>query len=65
MRFRQIFNKEDSMIKYDVMLSNAAFDNTNPKEFKECPKCKKQIVSYVVIGDNMKYVYVCPCGHRF
>lgn len=65
LRFRQVFNKKESTVKYDIMLENAAFDGTNPKEFKECPKCKKQIVSYVVIGDNMKYIYTCTCGHRF
>jgi DNA-directed RNA polymerase subunit M/transcription elongation factor TFIIS len=65
MRFRQVFNKNDSTIKYDVMLKNAAFDNANPKEYKDCPLCEKKIVSYVVIGDSMKYVYVCTCGARF
>lgn len=65
MRFRQVFNKKESMIKYDILLQNAAFDNANPKEFKECPACKKQIVSYVVIGESMKYIYTCTCGNRF
>lgn len=65
LRFRHVFNKKESTIKYGSMLKNAAFDNTNPREYKECPKCKKQIVSYVVIGENMKYVYVCTCGHMF
>lgn len=65
MRFQQVFNKQESMIKYDIMLKNSAFDNINPKEFKECPECKKQIVSYVVIGDSMQYVYTCTCGARF
>jgi DNA-directed RNA polymerase subunit M/transcription elongation factor TFIIS len=65
MRFRQVFNKKESMIKYDILLQNAAFDNANPKEFKECPACKKQIVSYVVIGESMKYIHVCTCGNKF
>jgi DNA-directed RNA polymerase subunit M/transcription elongation factor TFIIS len=65
MRFRQVFNKNESMVKYDIMLQNAAFDNANPKIYKECPECKRQIVSYVVIGDTLKYVYVCVCGARF
>ena len=53
------------MIKYDSLLMNAAFDNVNPKEFKECPACKKQIVGYVVIGENLQYVYTCTCGNKF
>ena len=65
LRYVQVFNKNESNIKYDTLLKNAAFDNTNPKEFKECPECKKQIVSYVVIGESMKYVYVCECGNKF
>jgi DNA-directed RNA polymerase subunit M/transcription elongation factor TFIIS len=65
LRYRQVFNKKESMIKYEVMLKNAAFDNVNPKEFKECPECKKKIVSYAVIGDSMRYVYVCTCGNQF
>lgn len=64
-KFRQVFDKKESMIKYDILLRNAAFDNVNPREFKECPVCKKQIVNYVIIGNNMKYVYTCTCGHLF
>ena len=65
LRFRQVYQKKESEVKYASLLKNAAFDNVNPREFKECPECKKQIVSYVVIGENMRYIYICTCGHRF
>ena len=63
--FEEIIDKSESTIKYNTFLKNAAKDRTNPKTFKECPKCARQIVSYVIIGHQKKYIYVCECGHKF
>lgn len=65
LRFSQSFNRKESTMQYDMLLKSAAFDNVNPKEYKECPNCKRQIVSYVVLGQNMKFVYTCVCGNQF
>jgi DNA-directed RNA polymerase subunit M/transcription elongation factor TFIIS len=65
LRFVQIFDKKKSKVEHATMLANAAFDNNNPREFVECPECKNQITSYVIIGEEMKYVRVCTCGHQF
>lgn len=64
LRFTQTFNKKDSSIKYDTLIQNAAYDNTNPKEYHPCPVCNRQIVTYVVV-DDMKYIYICLCGNKF
>lgn len=65
LRFSMSFGKQDDSLKYDILLKNSAYDNVNPKIFKPCPKCDRQIVSYVIIGDNMRYVYLCVCGNKF
>jgi DNA-directed RNA polymerase subunit M/transcription elongation factor TFIIS len=61
--FEQDFNKKEN--SFELLLENAAFDVVNPKKYKECIVCNNQIVSYVIIGDSMKYVYVCSCGNKF
>lgn len=63
LRFRQTFNKKESTVQYDVLIKNAPYDNVNPKEFKECPECDRQIMSFVIIGSSKKYVYTCECGY--
>jgi DNA-directed RNA polymerase subunit RPC12/RpoP len=65
LRFRQTFNNAETTIRNNSMLLNAAFDTTNPATYKDCPKCSKKIVRYVVIGDTMKYIYTCECGAIF
>ena len=65
LRFQQVFDNKESIDKYEILLKNAAFDNTNPKIFKDCPMCEKKIVSYVVLGESMKCIYLCKCGNRF
>jgi DNA-directed RNA polymerase subunit M/transcription elongation factor TFIIS len=65
LRFRQVFNKKKENVQYDVLISNAPHDITNPREYYPCPKCNRQITSYVVVGDNMVFIHVCQCGHRF
>jgi DNA-directed RNA polymerase subunit M/transcription elongation factor TFIIS len=62
---KESYDRKQSTAKYDTLLKVAAFDNANPKEFKECPKCKNQITTYVIIGENLQYVSLCTCGHRF
>ena len=63
--FTQSFNKKESTMQYETMLKTAAYDNANPKVYKDCTKCDNKIVSYVVLGHNMKYVYLCECGNMF
>ena len=65
LRYRQVFNQEESTVKYDTLIRHAAFDNANPRIYKSCPSCNKKIVSYIVIGENMNFVYACTCGNRF
>ena len=62
-RFVQAFNKRGSMIKHDTMLRNAAYDNVNPRVFRNCKSCKREIMSYVVVGDSMRHIYLCVCGY--
>lgn len=62
LRFQQLFGR--AKLTDHNLLINAAFDVTNPREYKQCPECPRQIMSYAVIGESMRYVYVCECGHR-
>jgi DNA-directed RNA polymerase subunit M/transcription elongation factor TFIIS len=65
LRFTEKFDKKESESKYAVLLKNAAFDNCNPRMENPCPKCDEKIVSYIVVGDDMKLIYVCRCGNQF
>jgi DNA-directed RNA polymerase subunit M/transcription elongation factor TFIIS len=63
LRFSQDFGKQAR--NTDTVHSNAAFDNANPKIYKDCPnpKCNKKILTYVIVGESMKYMYMCTCGY--
>jgi DNA-directed RNA polymerase subunit M/transcription elongation factor TFIIS len=63
LRLVQEFGKEKGHVKSFIL--NAVFDNANPKEFKECPECKNQITTHVIVGTDMKYIYLCECGNQF
>lgn len=65
LRFKLVINKPSSMVQYDTFLRNAMHDNSNPREYNECPACNNAITNYVILGNDMQYVYVCKCGHRF
>ncbi len=63
LRFEKKFSRVESTAKYETMIRSAAFDITNPRIEKQCPSCKKKIMSYVIVGSSMTYVYVCTCGY--
>ncbi len=65
LRVERRFEGNRGTAKYDTLLRNAAFDMANPVAKKICPECKATTVRYVVVGDEMRYIYVCTCGHRF
>lgn len=65
LRYELVYDDDDDSLRYDMLLKHAAFDVVNPKEHKPCPKCKKEITSYIVAGDDMRYMYACTCGHTF
>lgn len=52
-----------SMSKYKNTIRTTAFDPTNPRIEKPCPKCKAEIVSYQRLGDDKKVIYACVCGN--
>jgi DNA-directed RNA polymerase subunit M/transcription elongation factor TFIIS len=53
----------ESTVKFEMLLRNAAWDDLNPREFRKCPLCPRKIMSYVVLGEAKKYIYVCRCGY--
>ena len=65
MRFNQSFDDSSDSIRRELILKNAIFDNINPRIYKKCPSCEKEIVQYVVIGNNMRFIYTCTCGAIF
>lgn len=48
---------------YDTFISNIAKDKVNPRIAVDCPKCNRNIVSYVRLGENMRIIYGCECGN--
>jgi DNA-directed RNA polymerase subunit M/transcription elongation factor TFIIS len=65
LRFKETFDNKTSSVEYKTMLRNAPFDNTNPRIIKKCTKCDNDVLSYVVLGESMVYVYTCVCGNQF
>ena len=64
LRYTKHYGKKILGAKHATLVKNAAFDITNPKVKKKCSNCTNQYMSYIVIGDNMKYIYVCTCGNQ-
>ena len=60
----QNFEKND-LSAHDKLVKDAPFDHVNPKEYIDCRKCNKKILSYSIVGENMTYIYSCTCGHSF
>ena len=58
----QISN-EDTDMKFENFIRNAAFDPTNPTLKKDCVKCKNDVMTYVRIGADMRLIYICKCGY--
>lgn len=65
LRYSQSFQKKTNIGGKGAFIKNAAFDITNPKINKDCPKCKKSVITSIVSGDDMLYTYLCECGHIF
>jgi len=54
-----------SLEQYRKLLKNAPFDRTAPRARQPCSKCKRPIVSYILLDDTKKRVFSCECGHVF
>lgn len=44
---------------FSKILEKIADDPVNPKEYRECKKCKHHMAKYVRLGDEHKIVYSC------
>lgn len=55
----------DRTDKYKHTITTTAFDPISAKAYVEegCPKCKRTILSYQLLGENKKMVVVCICGY--
>tara|TARA_Y100000389_G_C17029417_1_gene302701 strand:+ start:216 stop:527 length:312 start_codon:yes stop_codon:yes gene_type:complete len=65
LRYEKKYNNDVSTSQYEILLKNAINDRATPEVFKDCTKCDRKIVKYVIIGDEMKFVYICECGNIF
>jgi len=52
----------DSTAKFKHSIRTTAYDPTNPHIKYPCDSCGHQVVSYQLLGDQKKIVYVCLCG---
>lgn len=43
-------------------IANSAFDPTNVKEKKECPKCHLNFMTRLQLGEDAITIYTCTCG---
>ena len=65
LRFSQSFDDTNDTIKYNIIMKNALLDDMNPRIYKECAACNREIVKYIIIGSAMRFVYLCDCGNVF
>lgn len=65
LRYEKRYNTDTYTPQYWSLIKNAMDDKATPVVFKDCSKCNRKIVKYVIIGDEMKYVYICECGNIF
>jgi DNA-directed RNA polymerase subunit M/transcription elongation factor TFIIS len=52
----------DSAAKFENSIRTTPYDPINPREYNPCPKCKRTIRSYQLLGDEKTKVTVCVCG---
>jgi len=53
----------DVLKKYKNTISKAAYDPTNPSMESPCPKCKRQITRFLLLGESKSVVHICLCGY--
>ena len=63
LRYSQSFQKKNEIGGKGAFITHAAYDITNPKIFKKCPNCEKEIITSIVSGDEMTFSYLCECGY--
>ena len=51
--------KGTDLVIYKTILQTAGRDPVNPKVYKDCEKCKKNIVRQVRLGENMRLINTC------
>lgn len=52
-------------LKFKELIGNAAYDVVNPNSDKTCPKCSRERVKYIRIGEEMRIIYTCKCGYNW
>lgn len=52
---------QETIDKYSRLSRNLAFDPTNQKVHKECPKCGLDLMVQAFIGENDLVIYKCDC----
>jgi DNA-directed RNA polymerase subunit M/transcription elongation factor TFIIS len=65
LRYEEI--KDVNLAMYDKILKKIVDDETNPKAYRDCPKCKRKVVvRQVEIGSNMTLINACTdCKHQW
>ena len=51
--------KDNELLIYNTILQTASDDPVNPKVYRDCTKCNKNIVKQVRIGENMRLINTC------
>lgn len=60
LRFYESFGKIQDNSKF---IKNSAHDPVNSMIKRECKKCNRGIMTYIIEGDKMTYRYTCKCGY--
>lgn len=55
-------NKDN--LRHDVLIDNAPFDLAGNIVMKDCPQCKLNFLTMVIIGESQITIYKCSCGFQ-
>jgi len=57
-------NNDDTQLKYEIFIDNAAYDPARLTVMRECKKCKKDYMTMIRIGEHRNVLYTCDCGYK-
>lgn len=57
--YEKSFTVQEPINMYKSHIANSKYDRSIGKIFKECEKCKHNLMNYIVLTENNKYIYIC------
>lgn len=59
-----VFGGQNSKDRYRRLIASSAFDPVNQKVRRRCPKCPRDFLTQLRIGQEEVVVWTCTCGYN-